>query len=80
MFGPVFESARIRLFLGFASVRQERLYSPPNFLPGGVLIGALEGGRGRSRLSRRRGDAVFASLACPAIANRRFTKWSRGTP
>jgi hypothetical protein len=68
MFGPVFEAARIRFSLGFASVRQEALYCPPNLLCGGALTRALDGGRDRSRFSRRRRDALFASLACPAVA------------
>jgi hypothetical protein len=51
MFGPVFEAARIRFF-GFAVVRQERFYGPPNFLRAGALIGALDGGRRRDAARR----------------------------
>jgi hypothetical protein len=68
MFGPVFEAARVRFFLGFTTLGQERFYRPPNFLRARALIGALDGARNRSRFARRRRDALFASLACPAVA------------
>ncbi|MGB6724796.1 MAG: hypothetical protein WBE74_02765, partial [Terracidiphilus sp.] len=68
MFGPVFEAARIGFFLGFAALRQEPFYGPPNFLRADALTGAPDGARNRSRFARRRRDARIVSLACPAVA------------
>ena len=68
MFGSVLKAARIGFFFGLAAVGQKRIYRVPNLLRGGALICSLVRSRNRGRLSRRRGDAVSVSLACPALA------------
>ena len=68
LFGSVFETPRIGFFLGFAALRQEPLYGPPDFLRARALIGTPDEARNRSRFARRRRDAKIASLACPAVA------------
>jgi hypothetical protein len=67
MLGPVFEAARIGLF-GFAAVRQQHFYCPPDLFGGGALIGALQGTGDYGRLSRRRHDARFVPIPFAAVA------------
>src|ERR1700728_3460241 len=61
MVGPVLEAARVRFFFGFAALRQERFYRPPNFLHGGALTGTFDGRRNRSSFAHRSRNALLAA-------------------